>query len=840
VRKAFIAILLCVVASLARAQTTSNPLAVNISAASSDCSVANSCAWQLVTMSAGQSVVTLAGTFSGTFIVEQTNNGTAWTTAATLTSAGTTTYNQNGFTAIRVRCSAYTSGTAAVTVSTGTGGSSSGGGGGANTTSQTFGGSPSNAYTFSVVSGTTYATNNKTGAIDYQNSDAAVVINNALAAIATTGGTLYFKNGVYNFNSATQESNGGCTQFYSVGIPNNPVATWVQFHFEGESRTPWMGELLPASINTQGVIFNVTSSAITAAGSSMLFAVWQRPNNIGSGCSLIGSVAPSPFSNELYFKNITVRFPANTRGNEGAIVPWAASTIDYENVLADFNQTYTAIATGSAPVATSFGLASTYSGSGNLQHFKDTYVVGYGLCYDLESEHVVGDTMTAIYCNNSAEIGRQGTAIFHPIVLTKFTDQECGAGFIFGPQMVQGSRVDMIGLDFEFGTDANWYSTARGKIAKFSETNAGYSSGIITYEVTQQNVGAAAELPSSTLFTSGGQNFQAFEGTTAPNIAQTPVSDSFTRADNAGSGAGANGIGPQWATGTQASNHNLKIASNAYQINFASAGTGYSNYLAQAFNSDQFSKATVASIDSASTTFFEVMTNMTLTAGVQTYNTYYCSHVAAGGSGIIKVVAGASTTLASQTSSVGCNASDTLELRSIGGFLWAYRNGALDTNFSPNPVATTVSGGAPGINLVQDTAAGVSGSTWNGGSFPTMHGTDSIYGNDTIHSRYSTLSNCSSSASPAVCGSAAAGSVAVPTGSTPTLQINTTAVTANSQIFVTIDEGLGTKLAVTCNNTLSTLVDPVVTARTAGTSFTIQINATLAVNPACVSYFIVN
>lgn len=127
-RKTLVAAILCAMAVVsAKGQTILNPLTANITAQSTDCSVANSCAWQLVTMAAGQSVVTLAGTFSGTFIVEQTNNGTTWTAAATLTGAGTTTYNQNGFTAIRVRCSAYTSGTAAVTISTGTGGSSGGG-----------------------------------------------------------------------------------------------------------------------------------------------------------------------------------------------------------------------------------------------------------------------------------------------------------------------------------------------------------------------------------------------------------------------------------------------------------------------------------------------------------------------------------------------------------------------------------------------------------------------------------------------------------------------------------------------------------------------------------------
>lgn len=104
---------------------------------------------------------------------------------------------------------------------------------------------------------------------------------------------------------------------------------------------------------------------------------------------------------------------------------------------------------------------------------------------------------------------------------------------------------------------------------------------------------------------------------------------------------------------------------------------------------------------------------------------------------------------------------------------------------------------------------------------------------------YATGTNCSNAASPATCGSAAAGVVAVPTGATPTLQINTSAVTSTSRIFLEIDES-STIAATTCNTTLSTLVQPVVTARNPGVSFTIQINATLAVNPACVSYNIIN
>jgi len=105
---------------------------------------------------------------------------------------------------------------------------------------------------------------------------------------------------------------------------------------------------------------------------------------------------------------------------------------------------------------------------------------------------------------------------------------------------------------------------------------------------------------------------------------------------------------------------------------------------------------------------------------------------------------------------------------------------------------------------------------------------------------YLTGTNCSSSAAPAVCGSAAAGSVVIAAAGT-TVTINTTAVTANSQIFLLADDTLGTKLSVTCNSTLATLVGGLaVTARTAATSFQITSGVTPTVNPLCISYFIVN
>jgi len=107
---------------------------------------------------------------------------------------------------------------------------------------------------------------------------------------------------------------------------------------------------------------------------------------------------------------------------------------------------------------------------------------------------------------------------------------------------------------------------------------------------------------------------------------------------------------------------------------------------------------------------------------------------------------------------------------------------------------------------------------------------------------YATTSNCSSAASPAVCGAASAGSVQIPTGTTSeTLTVNTTAVTANSQIVFYPDDSLGTRLGVTCNSTLATLVGgSFISARTPGTSFTITFNGTILTNGVCGGYYIIN
>lgn len=102
---------------------------------------------------------------------------------------------------------------------------------------------------------------------------------------------------------------------------------------------------------------------------------------------------------------------------------------------------------------------------------------------------------------------------------------------------------------------------------------------------------------------------------------------------------------------------------------------------------------------------------------------------------------------------------------------------------------------------------------------------------------YQTATNCASATSAAGCGSAAAGSVVIAPGAT-TLTVNTTAVTDKSQIFLQEDTTRGTALAVTCNTTRGRTYT--VTARNLGTSFTITASAAPMIDPACLSYHIVN
>jgi hypothetical protein len=150
----------------------------------------------------------------------------------------------------------------------------------------------------------------------------------------------------------------------------------------------------------------------------------------------------------------------------------------------------------------------------------------------------------------------------------------------------------------------------------------------------------------------------------------------------------------------------------------------------------------------------------------------------------------------------------------------------------------TLTGSGGGTTAIQANTSTITSYTW---TLPTADASGELRSNGSgvisINPGVATATNCNSTASPAVCSSASAGSVAIANPAT-TVQVNTTAVTANSQIFVFEDSSLGTRLGVTCNTTTGRTYT--VSARTAATSFTITASATPAANSACLSYLVVN
>ncbi len=100
---------------------------------------------------------------------------------------------------------------------------------------------------------------------------------------------------------------------------------------------------------------------------------------------------------------------------------------------------------------------------------------------------------------------------------------------------------------------------------------------------------------------------------------------------------------------------------------------------------------------------------------------------------------------------------------------------------------------------------------------------------------FATSSNCVSVSSPAACGTATAGIVAVPAGGT-TLVVNTSKINTGSEVLLTFDSSLGTQLGVTCNTAVN---QPTVSNRTLS-GFTITMGSSVTTNPACISFAIIN
>ncbi len=110
--------------------------------------------------------------------------------------------------------------------------------------------------------------------------------------------------------------------------------------------------------------------------------------------------------------------------------------------------------------------------------------------------------------------------------------------------------------------------------------------------------------------------------------------------------------------------------------------------------------------------------------------------------------------------------------------------------------------------------------------------------NGLVAGSLATAATCVATTSNVNCGSAVAGSVAIPAGAA-SITVASAAVTAGSQILVTADGSLGKRLGVACSRSPSAAFAPFgVSARVPGQSFTLT--STAADGPRCYSFLILN
>ncbi|HXA00166.1 MAG TPA: hypothetical protein VN025_20580 [Candidatus Dormibacteraeota bacterium] len=125
------------------------------------------------------------------------------------------------------------------------------------------------------------------------------------------------------------------------------------------------------------------------------------------------------------------------------------------------------------------------------------------------------------------------------------------------------------------------------------------------------------------------------------------------------------------------------------------------------------------------------------------------------------------------------------------------------------------------------------------GSSGLCQGTDAndhfSFDSGIVTATYNTATSCANFWGQ--CGSSAAGSVAL-SPNAQSLVISTTAVTAQSQIFVQEDSSLNGVLGITCNTNPGRSY--LVSSRTPGNSFQITVSSPPEGAPACLSYHIIN
>lgn len=479
------------------------------------------------------------------------------------------------------------------------------------------------SYAFSISGGIITANPGIQGGSTFTGTDAAVVINNVLATMVNTGGTLYFKNGTYNLSSATQETVSPYTLFYCIGIPSTNTTSYPQFYFVGESGAFGLnvGVDTPTP-NPTGVIFNVTSAAETAAGSGVLAGVWMRPNTVKTQ-----GASGAFWNDQISMNGISIVFPNNQRGNEIGIDMLEASyfqgTDDYVG--------FAAIPTLAAASGDT-GIISPATPSNGIE-LTNVYAPYWAAAYEINTEHSILKNTYTFEDTTGYEYGweenRNASVIFHSSQWIHPIIYDCINGIKAGTFLTPLAELDILGLDVEYITTGNWAYNPSGNVPIFATTNAASPStrdltGLITWTDTLTNVGAGSL---STIF-------QRTSGVFYGSHYTTLLQGSFVNSPNAPSiiavgtstSSGIRGQGSDDLEGWKDSTPTFAFA-NGWQVPGGSVGN---NYIFSLFNGTSWNQA-----------FAVNPTTLTITPKVYTVSTLPSASTA--GAGAMALVSDAST-----------------------------------------------------------------------------------------------------------------------------------------------------------------------------------------------------
>jgi hypothetical protein len=350
-----------------------------------------------------------------------------------------------------------------------------------NTSSTTISGATTNnQYLYQAV-------NDVTGVVDVSGRDHAAVFRTAAANLASVGGQLYHKKGIYNGQTSVQEVNNSQTNWYVFALPPTASGGITQVYWDSVGET----DTQPSSTNQQGTIFNALPSTYSgpAPGGASLSVMYQRP-------------APSAINNSVIFRNMSCRIPDNQRTSTICFDTFEAQYSSHINTMAETTIGYVdGVCSGlTAAAANMVGYRSNQALT-NEAYFENTWAIGWNTPYSVQSNHPYGVNMHSL-CNQNAGSftvtgANYGGEVMH------FQDIHNISGLTFNCTAA-GTRFIFLGMIIENESTGSFNRTSQA-----TETTPGNCMGKI--DVMTNAVSASGYNPPNFFNAGSGANFRVNE-----------------------------------------------------------------------------------------------------------------------------------------------------------------------------------------------------------------------------------------------------------------------------------------------------------------------------------------